>query len=270
MANRSETTIAELTVDLFEPETGSPKGTLMFLHGAWVGGWIWEGFAPWFADQGYACYVPTWRGHYGSKPVADLGRVSMFDFLEDALAVARSVQPDAIIGESMGGLLAQKVAEAMPEIKACVLMNSAPAFMVPASPKLLRSQFKYFGDLIGKKPNKPNIADYKALILNNVDEPEATQFYQRICHESGRALMEMSMGKVKVDPQKVKVPMYVVIGHKDAIIPLKAHRKTAALYDAEVAEYPEMSHHTFSEEGWEKVAAETLSWIEKKIAAKVA
>jgi alpha-beta hydrolase superfamily lysophospholipase len=97
MANHSQITIAELKVDLFEPSSSGNKGTLMFLHGAWVGGWIWEGFAPWFADRGYACYVPTWRGHYDSKPVPDLGRVSMFDFLEDALAVARAVKPDSLI-----------------------------------------------------------------------------------------------------------------------------------------------------------------------------
>jgi esterase/lipase len=170
----------------------------------------------------------------------------------------------------MGGLIAQKVAEAMPELKALVLMNSAPPFRVPASLKVIRSQFKYFGDLIGKKPNLPNIEDYKMLILNNVPEPEATEFYQRICAESGKALMEMSMGKVKVDASKVKTPVYVVIGHLDAIVPLKAHLKTAKMYDADVAEYPAMSHHTFSEVGWEGVAAETLSWIEDKIAAKVA
>lgn len=270
MPNHSQLTIAELKVDLFEPSGREPKGVLMFLHGAWVGGWIWEEFASWFADQGYACYVPTWRGRYDSKPVPDLGRVSMFDFLEDALAVARAVQPDALIGESMGGLIAQKVAEAMPDLKAMVLMNPAPPFRVPAKLNVLRSQFKYIGDLIGKKPNLPNIDDYKALILNNVPEPDATEFYQRICAESGKALMELSMGKVKVDESKVKTPVYVVIGHKDAIIPLKTHLKTAAKYNAEVAEYPTMSHHTFSEVGWEGVAAETLSWIEGKIAAAVA
>src|SRR5688500_15616320 len=88
------TTIAELTVDVYGPAGSTRRGTLMFCHGAWVGGWIWETFAAHFAELGYTCYVPTWRGHYQSKPVSDIGQVSIFDYVEDALCVARSIEPD--------------------------------------------------------------------------------------------------------------------------------------------------------------------------------
>ncbi|MEO7803695.1 MAG: alpha/beta hydrolase [Actinomycetota bacterium] len=266
MAEHTRIQIAELDVDVYN--AGGTKATLMFTHGAWVGGWVWEGFAPWFADQGYACYCPTWRGHYDSKPVPDIGQVSMHDFVEDALAVARSINPDAVIGESMGGLIAQKVAESV-SLKALVLMNSVPPFMVPASPRVLKSQFKYLGDLLGNKPNKPTYEDYKLLILNNVHEDDARKIYARICPDSGRAIKEMSLGKVKVDVNKVKSPVYVVAGHLDAILPIKVHRKMAKMYGAEIAEYPSMSHHTFSEEGWETVASELAVWLGDKLGAPV-
>lgn len=266
MPQHSKTKIAQLSVDVYSPAGDSERGTLMFCHGAWVGGWVWEGFASWFADQGYRCYVPTWRGRYDSRAVSDVGALSVFDFIEDALSVARNVNPDAVIGESMGGLIAQKVAEAT-DLRALVLMNSAPPFMIPASWKVMKRQFKYLGDLIGKKPNLPKEEDYKDLILNNVPEPEASEFYKKICPESGRALMELSLGKVRVDPSKVKCPVCVVIGHLDAIMSLKAHRKIATIYGAEVVEYPSMSHHTFSEVGWEKVAAELAFWLDEKVPA---
>lgn len=265
MANKSTIKIAELTVDVYETPGTGEAGTLMLSHGAWVGGWIWETFASYFADRGYKCYAPTCRGHYDSKPVADLGAVSIFDYLEDAMSVARAVTPDVVIGESMGGLIAQKVAEAIPALRGLVLMNPVPPFMVPASLKVMKAQFKYLGDLIRRRPNMPNKEDYKELILNNVDEPDASDFYARICPDSGRALMEMSLGKIKVDANKVKCPVLVIAGHLDVILPAKVHRKIALKYGAELAEYPSMSHHTFSETGWEKVAAELATWLSGKL-----
>lgn len=264
MAEHSTTKIAELTVDIYQPRSGAPKGSLMFCHGAWVGGWIWGEFPGWFADRGYTAYVPTWRGRYDSKPVSDLGAVSMYDFIEDALAVARSVTPDVVIGESLGGLIAQKTVESY-KAKALVLMNSAPAFMVPANPTVTMKQLKYLGDLLFKKPNLPNEQDYKQMILNNVAEPEASEIYKKLCPESGRALMEASLGKIKVDVAKVNCPVYVIAGHKDVLLPIKVHRKTAKLLGAEIVEYPAMSHHTFAEEGWEKVAQELDGWLSEKL-----
>lgn len=269
MIHRSERKVSGLALDVFEPE-GASKGTIMFCHGAWVGGWIWEGFASHFASQGYLCQVPTWRGRYDSKVVDDIGSLSVIDFVEDALMIARSTQPDIIVGESMGGLIAQKVAEGYPGLKGLVLMNSVPPFMAPASWEVTRKQFRYLGDLLSSKPNLPREDDYKALILNNVEEPEASEFYRRICPESGRALREMSLGRIKVDASKVNCPVYVVVGHLDKIFPPKVHHKLARLYGATIAEYPEMSHHTFSESGWENVAHDLAIWLEDKIPHPVA
>lgn len=265
MAKTSQTMIGGLEVDVYEPEEGPAKATLLLQHGAWVGAWVWgDGFAAYLADAGYACFAPTLRGHYDSKPVADLGKVSTLDYVEDALTVARSVEAEAFIGESAGGLIVQKAAEAYGP-RALVLMNSAPPFMVPAGPKVTRAQFKYLPDLIFKRPNKPREKDYKQLILNNVPEPLASEFYKKICPDSGLALREMSFGRIKVNASKITCPVYVVIGHLDVILPFKVHRKIAKLYGAEVAEYPNMSHHTFSEEGWEKVAAELVTWLNDKL-----
>lgn len=264
MVKKSSIKIAGLATDVFEP-TGTARASLLFSHGAWVGGWIWESFAAWFSDKGFTCYCPTWRGHYDSKPVADLGAVSIYDFVEDALDVSRAVKPNFLFGESLGGLIALKASESLPDLKGIVLMNPVPPFMIPASFTVIRKQLKYLGDLIGKKPNLPNESDYKELILNNVEEPEATEFYRKICPDSGRALLEASMGRIKVDPTKVRPPIHLVVGHLDQLLPPKVHRKLAGIFNADVVEYPEKSHHTFSEDGWEEVAEETLGWIEKRL-----
>lgn len=267
MVTRSQTIVDRLTVDSYEPE-GRTKARLLLVHGAWVGGWIWsDGFADYLADAGYASYAPTLRGRYDSKPAEDLGKVSVMDFVDDVIAAARGVGAEVLLGESAGGLFVQKAAETL-EPRAMVLMNPAPPFMVPANPALLVRQIRYLPDLVMGRGNQPSEADFKALILNNLPEPQASEFYQRICAESGRALREISLGRVRVDSSKVRCPVYMVVGHRDVILPLRVHRKTARIYRAEVAEYPTMSHHTFSEEGWEKVASELVAWLDSRIAPK--
>lgn len=258
------TEITGLKVDTFEPEGPLEKTSAIFCHGAWVGGWIWEGFTGFVADHGYSAIVPTWRGHYDSKSVEDLGRVSVHDFVDDCLSVIRATGARILIGESMGGLIALKAAEIHRDVDALVLMNPAPPFRVPASFRVMRSQIRYLPDLLFNRPNLPRENDYKELILNNVPEPEASNFYKKICPESGHALFEMSLGRIKVNPSLVRCPVLVVIGHLDSVVPLKAHKKTAQLLSAEVFDYPDKSHHSFSEEGWEEVGKRVVEWLDEK------
>ncbi|MGH9194795.1 MAG: alpha/beta hydrolase, partial [Acidimicrobiia bacterium] len=223
-----------------------------------------EGFPAFFADSGYRSVVPTWRGHYDSKPVEDLGRLSVHDYVDDCSAVIRETGAQILIGESMGGLIAMKAAEIHRDVDALVVFNPAPPFRIPTSFRVMRSQIKYLPDLLFSRPNMPAEADYKELILNNVPEPEASNFYERICPDSGHAVLEMAWGRIKINPSLVRCPVLVVIGHLDAVVPLKAHQKTAQLLSAEVLDYPEKSHHSFSEEGWEEVGKKVLAWLDDK------
>ena len=271
MAEKSTEQVQGLTVDVYRPAATDPKARIVLAHGFWVGGWIWEDFAGYLADRGaYEVFAPTWRGHYDSKPVKDYGKVSAMEFVEDLIEVYHASGADVIIGESAGGLFAMKAAEQLEGVKALVLMNPAPPFMVPQSPKLIVKQIKYLPDLLFGKPNHPSEKDYKELILNNVPEPKATEFYRKVVAEPGRAVREVSFGKLKVDVGKITCPVYLIIGHLDSILPLKVHRRTGQMLGAEVVEYPHMSHHTFSEEGWEKVADELLGWLSDKFAPKQA
>src|SRR2546425_205317 len=84
---------------------------ILFLHGMWGGSWMWDHYLSFFAGRGYTGYALNLRGHHGSKPVDDIGRVPFADYLADARAVAASIGDPIIVGHSMGGLLAQKLAE---------------------------------------------------------------------------------------------------------------------------------------------------------------
>jgi len=79
------------------------------------------------------------RGHHDSRPVADLGRVSVLDFVQDTLAVAKNLGAPVLMGHSMGGLIAQELAESR---RPCpVRLCSTPPRGIPVtSPMLIGRQ----------------------------------------------------------------------------------------------------------------------------------
>src|SRR5215208_5956579 len=116
----------QMTVDGFTFLAERPQGSIvrppiLFVHGMFVGGWVWENYLRYFAERGYPGYALTLRGHEGGATVMDLGRVSLHDFVEEAVAAARALPASpagagapggdrpVVMGHSMGGLIAQKV-----------------------------------------------------------------------------------------------------------------------------------------------------------------
>ena len=90
------------------------------IHGAFCGGWAFEGYAAFFAAQGYRVITPTLRHHEGRqfegarglRAPRELGTTSMLDYADDIEALVRDLDmPPVLIGHSMGGLVAQMVAQ---------------------------------------------------------------------------------------------------------------------------------------------------------------
>lgn len=100
---------------------------LLFVHGAWHGGWCWnEHFLSFFPSRGFRAIALSLRGH-GTSPIQKSPRrYSISDFLTDLSSVAQHL-PTApvLVGHSMGGFLVQKYLETH-DIPAAVLIASAP------------------------------------------------------------------------------------------------------------------------------------------------
>src|SRR5437762_71803 len=100
--------IAGLKVERVTPRAPARANPILFLHGMWGGSWMWDHYLGFFAGRGYTGYALNLRGHHGSKPVDDIGRVRFADYLADARAAAAAIGNPIIVGHSMGGLLAAR------------------------------------------------------------------------------------------------------------------------------------------------------------------
>ena len=137
------TRVGDLTVAVERPPTKTNKTPVLLIHGMFAGAWMWDNYQSLFARHGYETHAINLRGHHGSRPVPDIGKVSVHDYVADCKEVARTLRNPIVIGHSMGGLLAQKLAEAG-NVRALVLIGSAPPRWIPViSWRLLRRQVKY-------------------------------------------------------------------------------------------------------------------------------
>ncbi|MFT4126571.1 MAG: alpha/beta fold hydrolase [Gordonia sp. (in: high G+C Gram-positive bacteria)] len=88
------------------------KPPVLLTHGMMGGAWQFERMQAALANAGYQSVAINYRGHHDSRPGADLGRVRVRDYLLDALsACAYLGTTPIVIGQSMGGLVAQMLAE---------------------------------------------------------------------------------------------------------------------------------------------------------------
>jgi len=263
-------TIDGLAVAAVRPAeaTGPPA---LFVHGMLVGAWCFANYLPFFAERGHPSYAVDLRGRPGSRAVADIGRVSVQDYVDDALAVAHELARlhgtrPAVVGHSMGGLIAQKLAEADAVSAAVLLCSAPPRGIVVTGASLLVRQLKYLWPIVRSRPIMGTRADQDALSFNRIPKAERAALFAGFGPESGRVGRELSLGAVAVDAARVRCPVLVVSAAEDRFVAPRVGRRLATKYGAPYREFADHAHYIISEPGWEGPAGEIAAWIAKSAA----
>ena len=241
----------------------STKPPILLIHGMFGGAWYWADYQAFLAAHGYDSHAINLRGHHGSRPVPDIGKVPLKAYVADAIEIARALGNPIVIGHSMGGLIAQKVAEAG-ECRALVLLSSAPPRWIPvASWLLLRKELKYAGELLAHRPMLPDRGDADDLMFNRTPIPDRDAFYARLVPESGRAGFDLAFGVVAVNAARVTAPTLVVTGTDDRFVVPRVARALARKYHAPLRTHRSFAHHIMSEPGWERPASDVVAWLDE-------
>jgi pimeloyl-ACP methyl ester carboxylesterase len=262
--------IGDLLVDAAVPSvsTGAP---MLMVHGIMGGSWYFAKWLEFFAARGAPAYALNLRGHHGSRPVDDFGRVSIMDYVTDVIDAAAGVRarhpgaPLVLVGHSMGALVAQKAAESLAPA-ALVLLSAVPPRGIPLLCwQLFRREVKHAGAMLASREIVADPKDVAELFLNRVDVAEAKSFLERWTPASGRAGREISLGRVAVDAARVTCPVLVVAGAEDVAIPPRIQRKVALKYGGTVRVYEEHAHFLIWEAGCERIAADVAHWIDQHV-----
>lgn len=260
VANRESTRIGSLALTTVHPlsETGVP---VLFVHGLFAGAWMFERWMPYFAERGHRASAVDLRGHGESAPVPDRGKIQLADYIEDAAAVVRTLGPAAVVGHSMGGLIAQALAQDG-LAAASVLVAPAPPRGVPLlSLRLLVREARYLPSILRSREVVVQRRDADALILNCVPVEERDTLFRRFEPDSGRAGRDIMLGAVSIDASRVNCPVLVVAGAEDRFIPAHVSRRVAAKYGAGLATLPRRGHVMMQEPGWDEAAEVVRAWL---------
>ena len=235
---------------------------MLCLPGLFAGAWVFERLLPHLAARGYPASAISYRGHPPLAPLDSIGRQSLADFVDDAAAAARELDRPIVIGHSLGGLVAQLLAE-RGLVRAVVLVSPAPPRGISVlSPPILARMASYLPALLWSRSYLPTAAHLDALVLNEVPAPERAAIRDRFVPDSGRASREIAQGAFKVVPDAIRVPMLVVGAERDRFIPVGVSRRIAARYHAAFHLAPGHGHFLFAEPGWERAAGAILDWMD--------
>lgn len=256
----------DLSLDHIAPAEKKHRYPLLFIHGMHEGAWIFENWLRVAADMGWnSCmgwdaWAINLRGHHGSRPVKDFGKVSIMHYVEDIEDVLREIGPAILVGHSMGGLIAQIVADRNMDIRAVVLLNSAPPHGIsPASWATISRYWKpqYIVASMLKRPLPPQKVDMMSLVLNGLPWWMAESTFLSLVPESGLAAKELTFWRWRGQETKIYCPVLVIGATEDRLTPVRIQKAIAKKYPR--AKYMEIpgAHMLPLESGRE----ELLRWI---------
>jgi pimeloyl-ACP methyl ester carboxylesterase len=259
-------TLAGLRCQVLRPRREPTGAPLVLIHGLGGGTWSWENFQRAAAAAGRASYAIELPLHQpGARPDPMLGRYSVEHYAVHCAAVLEQIGDCFVMGHSMGGLIAQLLAQAFAR-RGFIFLASAPPWHMMRAPygKLWRYAFLHpLADLlrpVARRAMKMDGVMSRNLVNNRIPPELLAEVAAREVPDSGRAAMQMAVGLVRVDPRRVASPCLVIGGLADRLIPPAEQRRLAAYYNARVRLF-DRAHMLNIEPEWEEVAACALDWM---------
>jgi pimeloyl-ACP methyl ester carboxylesterase len=239
---------------------------LLFVHGAFAGH---EPFAGWMTALAAAGWPGIAVGRRGER-TGDTARLRIADYVDDTLmAIDALGEAPVIVGHSLGGLIAQKIAE-LGRCRAAILLAPAPSGMLSAQPVALPALLPMFPKILLGRPILPTCKACETIALNCIPQAERARIHDTLVPESGKVYREMIFGSFRVDAAKVRCPVLVMGGTQDRIVSTALMQGTAKSYGAELKLYDGHGHWLLQEPGWEKIAADAAVWLDTVLPRKTA
>ncbi len=264
------TKIDNLAVEVLRPEKIGHSYPLLLIHGAGGTSRYWKNYLQYFSDEGWEVYAINLRGHFPSDREEGLAQVTLEDYLDDVETVIHRLHLEqcAMIGHSLGGLIAQKTAEKNPSVSALVTLCSAPPMGialeiqndVPYAGAILKAMW----GLMSMRPVKPTFMLAEKTLLNNIEPKERKKVFDMCVAESLVVGYQVAQG-FPVSPEQIRCPKLVVGCAQDVIAPPYMQRGLAEFLAADHISYSQFAHLPMLENGWKTSAKDIAQWLQEKV-----
>ena len=258
--------IAGLEVFSCLPAGKPERQPLLFVHGAFAGGWMWtETFMPYFAAAGHPCYALSLRGHGGSDGQDQINWLSIADYVDDVRRVVETLEIDPVLlGHSMGGFVIQKYLEHHPAPAVALLCSVPPQGLIAAQFHLMLQKPELFLEinriLAGNYTDTDTLRE--ALFAGEADPAMLAEWLGKMQSESQRAIWDMSMFNLPNLYRMNRPPMLIVGADQDALVPAFLVQSTAHTYGEPCHILHNMGHAITHEKEWPRAATIIQTWLD--------
>ena len=256
--------------------------TIVLVHGLWMTPRCWENWITHYQAQGHRVLAPAYPGfeievealRESPQVIADLTVPETVEHLEGVIKGLD--RAPIIMGHSFGGTLTQLLL-ARGHGAAGVVIDSAPTEGVHVNPP---SQIKSLFPILKNPANRHRAVGFTKeqfhyAFANTVSREESDAAYD-LLHIPAPGNWVWAYGLIanwKPGHQETwvdydlddRAPLLFIIGGKDHLMPPAVQRSNAKKYrnseaTTETYEFPDRSHFTGVEPGWEQVADYALEW----------
>ena len=266
---------------------GSPKGSIIFVHGICHGAWCFEKFMDFFSENGYECFALNLRGHGDNNPkgltfatlsqyVSDVKKC--VEYCIDYCSKNEIKEKPFLLGHSMGGAVVQKyIGEYTNTVKGAILFASATAGGMNfwetikdgfTHKNLLLANFVGLG--FGKRMKIDSIWK-SAFFDKRISHEKAKIYKEKLCRESIIILFR-DLYKEYTNNNDICIPILVVGSYADSYFKEDSLITTADAYKCSKNDtkkkleiLSDLCHDMMLDEvdeGWKKSAKAVLDFME--------
>ena len=204
----------------------------------------WRSFELLFAPLGakFLLFALDQRGHGGSEPGASY---AIGDFADDAIAFVESLggEPVHLIGHSLGAIVAQRVAQARPDLLASlILISAAPSASGHAGLMAMRDELAAFATHV---PRDYARAFQASTAHRPIDAAQLEIFVDesmKLSADTWRRTVDGLLGDTAL-AEPIKVPTLSIWGVRDAVFDAQAQQALAQkIPSLTAAHYADVGH----------------------------
>jgi pimeloyl-ACP methyl ester carboxylesterase len=245
--------------------------SFLLIHGMCCTGDVWRNFRTFYEARGVRVFTPTLRplDRIRRTPPAALRALRFAHYVADLEQEVDRIEAEtgdrvSVIGHSMGGLLAQVLAERNRVNAAVLISPTAPAGVRTVAMHAFWAAFAFVHRLrLVPDAMYPHRAIADWLVFNRVPHPERDEHHAGMVHEAAEVFADFRLHHV--DETRIQVPILTIAARRDRLVPPALVRLTAKKYEpvgGAFKEYADHGHWLYAEPGWQMPAAEILAWIE--------
>lgn len=254
-----------------EPD-GEPAGRLMIVHGLCEHGERYAHVAEWLADRNWGVVITDLRGH--GRSGGDRSHVADFRHYVEDLEVVRShlgLEParTALVGHSMGGLIAARYVQTFPASAAALVMLSPLLGVKVAIPRLTVAVGRMLQHVAPRTRFRPRMDPFHttrnvAAVERRLSDP----LTDRSVTAGWFFAMKRALQAAWNEADRLQIPLLVVQAGDDRIVDAAAIEPWLARIGSSDYEFrlvPDNLHELLNEPDWKETAESITVWLEPRL-----